>query len=89
MIDDAPTGQPVVQGQNESPLRVVGNQLPAEHIDGARWPRSTRLAVELPRLLSALSARLGQVVMVGYRRNDGLTHRQLSISQAIGSGYWA
>lgn len=42
---------------------------PAEqYFDGAWWPRSTELSVELPDLLAGLSAQLGPVVLVGYRR---------------------
>jgi len=40
-----------------------------EHIDGAWWPRSMHLVDELPDLVASVSDRLGQVVMVGYRRN--------------------
>ncbi|MBV8785975.1 MAG: hypothetical protein JOZ00_04730 [Mycobacterium sp.] len=47
------------------PYRAV-----SEHIDGAWWPRSTNLAAELLGLVAALSDRLGQIVMVGYHRND-------------------
>ncbi len=46
------------------PYRAV-----SEHIDGAWWPRSTNLAAELAGLVASLSDRLGQIVMVGYRRN--------------------
>ncbi len=46
------------------PYRVV-----SEHLDGAWWPRSTNLVDELPDLAMSLADRLGQVVMVGYRRN--------------------
>ncbi|WP_081282425.1 DUF5994 family protein [Mycobacterium asiaticum] len=46
------------------PYRAV-----SEHIDGAWWPRSTNLVDELPGLVASLSGRLGQIVMVGYRRN--------------------
>ncbi len=46
------------------PYRAV-----SEHIDGVWWPRSTNLVDELPGLVASLSGRLGQVVMVGYRRN--------------------
>jgi hypothetical protein len=46
------------------PYRAV-----SEHIDGVWWPRSTKLADELPGLVASLSDRLGQIVMVGYRRN--------------------
>lgn len=41
----------------------------AEHIDGAWWPRSRHLTGELPELVASVSDRLGQVVMIGYRRN--------------------
>ncbi len=41
----------------------------AEHVDGAWWPRSRHLVGELPELVASVSDRLGQVVMVGYRRN--------------------
>lgn len=41
----------------------------AEHIDGAWWPRSRHLVGELPELVASVSDRLGQVVMIGYRRN--------------------
>lgn len=41
----------------------------SEHVDGAWWPRSTNLGDELPGLVASLSGRLGQIVMVGYRRN--------------------
>jgi len=39
------------------------------HLDGAWWPRSTQLGVELPGLVASLADRLGQVVLVGYRLN--------------------
>ena len=43
---------------------------PAEpYLDGAWWPRSTELSVELPALLTALSAKIGPVVLIGYRRD--------------------
>ena len=43
---------------------------PAEpYLDGAWWPRSAELLVELPALLTALSAHLGPVVLIGYRRD--------------------
>lgn len=41
----------------------------SEHLDGAWWPRSQNLVDELPDLVTSVSDRLGQVVMVGYRRN--------------------
>lgn len=42
----------------------------AEHTDGAWWPRSRHLADELPDLVTSVSDRLGQVVVIGYRRNS-------------------
>ena len=41
----------------------------SEHTDGAWWPRSTHLVDELPDLVTSVSDRLGQVVMVGYHRH--------------------
>jgi len=41
----------------------------SEHVDGAWWPQSTNLVDQLPGLLTSLSDRLGQAVIVGYRRN--------------------
>jgi len=46
------------------PYRAV-----SEHLDGAWWPRSMHLVDELPDLVASVSGRLGQVTMVGYRRN--------------------
>jgi hypothetical protein len=41
----------------------------SEHFDGAWWPRSRDIVEELPGLVASVSDRLGQVVLVGYRRN--------------------
>lgn len=41
----------------------------SEHVDGAWWPRSTRLVDELPGLVASVSERLGRVVVVGYHRH--------------------
>ncbi|BBX48225.1 hypothetical protein GCM10009641_07300 [Mycobacterium cookii] len=62
-------------------VRVTPNRLASEHIDGAWWPRSTLMSVELPALLSSLSARLGQIVGVGYRQ-DGWTDTPAQIDIA-------
>ena len=69
MQDDVRASEHVVDGQSGPRLRVTSNRLPSEHLDGAWWPESTDLVAELPALLPALSDRLGQVVMVGYRRD--------------------
>ena len=59
----------VVEVEHENRLQLKPYRSVSEHIDGAWWPRSTRLVDELPDLVASLSDRLGQVVMVGYRRN--------------------
>lgn len=53
----------------ENRLQLKPYRAVSEHLDGAWWPRSFNLVDELPGLLTSLSDRLGQVVMVGYRRN--------------------
>jgi Family of unknown function (DUF5994) len=68
MKNDLQPGELAVDDQSGPRLRVT-NRLPSEHIDGAWWPRSTDLPGELPTLLSALSDRLGRIVVVGYRRD--------------------
>jgi hypothetical protein len=55
--------------ERETRLQLKPFRSPAEHIDGAWWPRSAQLVDELPGLLMSVSDRLGQVVMVGYRCN--------------------
>ncbi len=72
MQNDLRAGDYEIASESGPRLRVSPNRLASEHIDGAWWPRSRQLTVELPALLSLLSDRLGQVVGVGYRR-DGWT----------------
>jgi Family of unknown function (DUF5994) len=55
--------------KRETRLQLKPKRPASEHFDGAWWPRSTQLIDELPGLVTSLSDRLGQVVMVGYRRN--------------------
>ena len=58
------------RGRDGAPrLRLTPNSLASAYVDGAWWPRSTRLAVELPALVAALSDRLGEVAVVGYHLN--------------------
>ena len=54
-----------------TPLRLqLDPDGPAEpYLDGAWWPRSTELSAELPPLLIALSAQLGPIALIGYRRD--------------------
>lgn len=58
--------------QTHDRLRLVGSRAPSEHIDGAWWPKSKRLADELPDLLAAVRDSLGTIALVGYR-HDGWT----------------
>ncbi len=53
----------------ETRLQLKPYRAVSEHLDGAWWPRSFNLIEELPDLIASVSDRLGQVVMVGYRRN--------------------
>ncbi len=55
--------------ERENRLQLKPYRSASEHIDGAWWPQSTNLVDELPDLVTSLSERLGNVVMVGYRRN--------------------
>ncbi len=58
-----------VAAGNELRLALKPIPRPAPYVDGAWWPRSTQLTVELPPLLDAVSDRLGAVEMVGYHLN--------------------
>jgi hypothetical protein len=59
----------VVEMERENRLQLRPYRSAPEHIDGAWWPRSTHLVDELPDLVTSVSDRLGQVVMVGYHRH--------------------
>lgn len=48
-------------------LQLKPNVPTAPYVDGAWWPRSLGLDVELPGLLTAVSARLGKVALVVYQ----------------------
>lgn len=58
-------------------LRLTGHRAPAEHIDGAWWPASRQLDVELPHLIAAIEDRLPAVVLVAYSRQGWIapSHR--------------
>ena len=56
--------------ERENRLQLKPYRSASEHIDGAWWPRSQHLVDELTDLVASVSDRLGQVVMVGYRRNS-------------------
>jgi Family of unknown function (DUF5994) len=50
-------------------LHLAPNLTGTEHVDGAWWPKSTRLTDELTGLVTELSDRVGQVDIVGYHRS--------------------
>lgn len=52
------------------------------HVDGAWWPRSRDLAAEVPSLLAALGARLGDILRVSYN----LTEWNSAPRRIIGDG---
>lgn len=54
--------------ESENRLQLKPYRAASEHIDGAWWPRSATLVDELAGLIPSLCDRLGEVVMVGYRR---------------------
>ena len=58
-----------VEMERAGRLQLKPYRSASEHIDGVWWPRSSSLVDELPDLVTSLSDRLGQAVMVGYRRN--------------------
>jgi hypothetical protein len=60
-------GDPTTEAQPR--LKLDPNRPVEPYLDGAWWPRSTELSVELPALLTVLSAHLGPVVLIGYRRD--------------------
>lgn len=61
---------------------MTGSRAPSEHIDGAWWPASARLAEELPGLIDAVRDRLPSVTMVGYRRDGWIAPSHLDLGAA-------
>ena len=66
MIDESLVSWPVANIASEPRLALRPDPPIAAHLDGAWWPRSADLAIELPGLLSTLAHRLGPVNLVGY-----------------------
>jgi hypothetical protein len=61
-------------GPHSTPrLRLKPKAPSSGHVDGAWWPHSDDLAVELPDLLSVLSVRLGTIDQVTYNFVDWAT----------------
>ncbi|MDR3660982.1 MAG: DUF5994 family protein [Mycobacterium sp.] len=54
-------------------LRLKPEAAPSGYVDGAWWPRSNDLTVELPDLLAVLAARLGPIERVLYKFGDWAT----------------
>ncbi|SEH47101.1 hypothetical protein SAMN04489835_0180 [Mycolicibacterium rutilum] len=50
------------QRRSASPIRLTMVNAPGEGLDGAWWPRTPSIARELPQLIDALRASLGQIV---------------------------
>jgi hypothetical protein len=53
----------------EPRLQLQPTARASTHLDGAWWPWSSQLAIELPTLVEDLSERLGLVAVVGYHHN--------------------
>lgn len=66
MKDDPQVRRRVVDTASEPRLQLKPDPPASAYLDGVWWPRSTRLAVELPGLVARLSDRLGQVILVAY-----------------------
>jgi hypothetical protein len=67
---------PTVVGRDNTPpehtprLRLKPKAPQSGYVDGAWWPHSDDLAVELPDLLAVLSVRLGRIDRVIYNVNE-------------------
>jgi hypothetical protein len=70
------------QSQLSQRLRLRPKAPTTGHVDGAWWPRSRDLAAELPSLLAALGARLGDILRVSYN----LTEWNSAPRRIIGDG---
>lgn len=64
-----PTPNAVSSGHLAPRVQLNPNAPAEPYLDGAWWPRSTDLSVELPALVIALSAQLGPIALIGYRRD--------------------
>ncbi|MBX8690257.1 hypothetical protein GO011_22720 [Mycobacterium sp. 20091114027_K0903767] len=64
--------EPALPGHNVRAgdrLRLAGERIAAEHVDGAWWPASSRLENELPDLIATVEQHLPSVVLVAYSRD--------------------
>jgi Family of unknown function (DUF5994) len=60
------SGRPHTGPDNTPRLRLKPKAPTTGHVDGAWWPRSEDLSIELPDLLAVLSVRLGAIERVMY-----------------------
>lgn len=51
--------------RSATPLRLTLARELGHDIDGAWWPRTDRIGVELPEFVTALTARLGEITGIG------------------------
>lgn len=66
-------GQPHNGPQSTPRLRLKPKAALTGYVDGAWWPHSADLQVELPDLLAVLSVRLGGIARVAYNRAEWAT----------------
>jgi Family of unknown function (DUF5994) len=69
MNDDPRGSRGIVEADSPPRLQLKPDPPVSAYVDGAWWPRSPRLANELPALVATLSDRVGQVAVVGYHVN--------------------
>jgi hypothetical protein len=82
LSDTPPAAAIPEQSQLSQRLRLRPSAPTTGHVDGAWWPRSRDLAAELPSLLAALGAHLGDVLRVSYN----LTEWDSTPRRIIGDG---
>lgn len=73
-----------------SPVRLTLNPVLGGDIDGAWWPRSGALAAELPELIDALHAQLGEIVDINlnWSATKGAPILETHSSAALRSMRW-
>lgn len=87
MTSDTQTPRSSAAGQrSDQPprLKLKSQAATTGHVDGAWWPRSRDLAVELPTLLTDLAGRLGRVERVSYNLTAWPpTARKITVDSAV------
>jgi Family of unknown function (DUF5994) len=64
-------------------LRLTGSRAPTEHVDGAWWPASRHLDVEIPALVTAIGDRMPRVAMVAYRRDGWIAPQRVQLGGRV------